>query len=293
MSALIVAVPTFRRQSIVATLASLTAGARLVPDRIVVVDNDHTDTARPLVEGFAARNDVPITYRHAPAGNISLARNAALDEAGPGTRLAFIDDDELAAADWLSELVAGLAPGVAAVFGEVVYTYPDKVPAWMADIAPHRMALPRRGDEILSGGGGNCLMDLGHPAMAGRRFDLDFGRTGGEDFQFFWAARQAGAQLAHAPRAITTEAVPEERLATAWLMARRCRAGQIYARVAALGWPGAVPAAAKWAVCQAMGWSRPPSTPAHWKWRLRGAFHGGVVGTALGEAVATAYGGAK
>src|SRR5207244_1463324 len=102
-----VCVCTFRRPHVAQTLRSIAAqqgleGRRL---RIIVADNDEEPSARTLIARTAAELDVPVSYVHAPARNISVARNACLQQAG-GDWLAFIDDDEIADPDWLAALLA-------------------------------------------------------------------------------------------------------------------------------------------------------------------------------------------
>src|SRR4051794_18458322 len=91
---------TFRRPYLAQTLRSVlsqvpVAGSRF---RIVVADNDETPSAKAMVDAVLGAGPLSYAYVHAPARNISIARNAAL--AAVGTRwAAFLDDDELAAPD--------------------------------------------------------------------------------------------------------------------------------------------------------------------------------------------------
>src|SRR6266852_2150668 len=71
---------------------------------IVVADNDRCESAREVVARFAAESPVAVTYCVEPEQNIALARNRALMDAG-GDFVAFIDDDEFPADDWLSRLL--------------------------------------------------------------------------------------------------------------------------------------------------------------------------------------------
>ena len=94
-----VCICTYRRESLNATLASVTN--QVLPDeikrRILVIDNDVARTAEPSVSQFAASlPGIELKYVHAPGQNISIARNAALKTCDTHW-LAFIDDDETAA----------------------------------------------------------------------------------------------------------------------------------------------------------------------------------------------------
>ncbi|TIM16944.1 MAG: glycosyltransferase family 2 protein, partial [Mesorhizobium sp.] len=102
-----IGVCTFRRPELADTLRSLDAME-------MPADNDDTPTARDLVAALSRELTVPIHYRHAPARNISIARNACLD-ASTADFVAFIDDDETATPRWLAELVAMAQQSVVAV----------------------------------------------------------------------------------------------------------------------------------------------------------------------------------
>ena len=120
-----ICVCTFRRPELADTLRSL--AAMDMPSgfdiSVIVADNDDTPTAEPLVTTLAQELKLPIRYRHAPARNISIARNACLD-ASTADFVAFIDDDETASSRWLAELVATAeASGAAAVLGPVRALY--------------------------------------------------------------------------------------------------------------------------------------------------------------------------
>ena len=85
---------------------------------------------------------------HCPASNISIARNACLDNS-TGDFLAFIDDDETASNDWLVELMeTAEATGADAVLGPVRAVYSDAAPGWMrrGDFHSTRAGLGRRRD---------------------------------------------------------------------------------------------------------------------------------------------------
>lgn len=104
---------TFRRPGIAATLASL--GALRWPEGmsglVIVADNDETPSARETVHAAAKGLPLPVCYLHAPARNISVARNAILEAAGARglERLAFLDDDEMVEPGWIEALTEALA----------------------------------------------------------------------------------------------------------------------------------------------------------------------------------------
>ena len=289
-----VGVCTFRRLGLIDTLKTIEAQA--LPDGteliLVVCDNDHAPSAQDRVETFAATSRHRVVYRHAPAANISLARNAALDEArGQGLDIfAFIDDDELAPPDWLAILVSRLAHDDAEiVVGPVRAIYDDDAPAWMRARRVHDTQ-PELGADgrPIAGHSCNVAMDLGHPALRSLRFDPARGVSGGEDTAFFDAAIRGGARLALAPEARLDEPVPAGRATLGWLLRRRYRMGQTHGSLLAEGAGPARRAAALAKVGAKIAWCAGAtllglaSAPARNAALARGALHVGTASALLG-----------
>ncbi|KEQ04476.1 glycosyltransferase family 2 protein [Pseudorhizobium pelagicum] len=226
---------TFRRAELEETLSSLFAmtvptGVRV---RLIVADNDHRPTARALVEALSRMSPYPIAYVHCPQANISLARNGCLD-ACEADYLAFIDDDERATTTWLAALYERIAAtGADAVLGPVEAIYDGSAPDWMRCGDFHSTRPVWVAGDIRTGYTCNVLLDMRSPHVAGRRFDLALGQSGGEDTQFFAAMTGAGGRIAYAPAALVTEAVPAGRASLAWLIKRRFRSGQTHGRIVA------------------------------------------------------------
>ena len=282
---LTVGVCTYRRASLADTLRSL-AAQRRPADRIVVADNDEAPSARGLCEA-AAGQGAPVVYVHAPARNIAIARNACLERADG--LLAFIDDDETAPPGWLDALTAALTPGLAGVSGPSVAVYPEGAPAWMRALSPHSQRPPAIHERDQIGHTANCLLDPAHPALAGLRFDSRFGRSGGEDTDYFQRAFARGARFGVADAPVF-EPVPPERLSAAWLAERRRRAGR--------AWLASLPARRRRTALAALpkvAWCRGRAAAARGEearraaW-LRGLFHEGVVSAGLGVRPSEHYG---
>src|SRR5262245_36972578 len=72
---------------------------------IVVADNDAGQSAKRVVEAYRRTSEIKIVYCVEPEQNIALARNKALEKAH-GDFVAFIDDDEFPAPDWLLRLLS-------------------------------------------------------------------------------------------------------------------------------------------------------------------------------------------
>lgn len=223
---------TYRRPAVAETIASL--GQMILPDsctvEIVVADNDIEPSARDYVEAAATEISIPVRYCHAPKQNISIARNACLD-AAKGDWVGFIDDDETVSEGWLKAMLDATQQGQTDMaFGPVWARYPEGTEAWLVD-ADFHSTQTLEDQDLITGYSGNSFFNVKHPAIAGRRFNLDRGRTGGEDTEFFHECFRAGATLRYVPDAAASEPVAPNRLSLAWLSKTRFQAGVTYGKV--------------------------------------------------------------
>lgn len=279
---------TFRRPGVVDALRSL--AAQELPSgtamRVVVADNDDVPSARDRVLAAGQEGALDLHYVHAPARNISVARNACLD-AVTAPLIAFMDDDETAPPGWLAAMLAGMEHSDAPiVLGPVQAQYGLHLPHWVAAADLHSTAPAFRTDGTIDTGY-SCNVLLRMDILQGARFDLDLGRTGGEDDVFFSRLFREGHKIAFAPDARLMETVPPTRAKLRWLTRRWFRNGQTYAtvRLAANDRPAELMlrATAKalvyGAAALAQSWS-----PARWRRAVvRGALHAGVVSRVLGK----------
>ena len=270
---------TFRRDEVAQTLASL--GAQVLPEgvqmRVIVADNDDTPSARARVA--AVDLPCPVTYVHAPARNISIARNACLD-AATGDWVAFIDDDEVARPDWLAQLLgAAQRLGSDGIFGPAMAEYGPEAPDWMRAQDHHSNIPERRSGVVETGHTCNALLRWGDVPWRDARFDLARGQSGGEDTEFFFRLGQLGARFEICMDAIVTEPVAPKRLTLDWLLRRKFRMGQSYAASA----PGTAARAKLFAtalgkavICGGGALAFAFNADRRRFWALRGAMHLGV-----------------
>lgn len=291
-----VCVCTFRRDSVSDLLASL-ARLELKPGasiRVIVADNDETPSARARVEAAFAEHKLTGVYLHAPARNISIARNACLD-AATAPLVAFVDDDETVRPDWLSQLLSRQGEtGAAVVFGRVAAVYPMDAPAWLSQADLHSTQVQFRNGAI--DGGYTCNVLMQRDAVGPERFNPAFGRSGGEDTTFFTELQRLGAVMAYAADAVVEEPVTASRASLNWLTTRAFRSGQTYGLLRLRKGENRIMVAAislaKVAVCIAAVvltiWS-----PVRWrKAAVRGHLHAGVLAAAMGKAPLELYGAA-
>lgn len=230
-----ICVCTFQRAELLHTLESVNglempAGYEA---RIIVVDNDWSPTAKALVDGFAEKSILPISYLHGPAGNISIARNRCL-EASSADLVAFIDDDEIVTDSWLKSLTQEMEQsGTDVVLGPVIASYQNDAPTWLQAGDFHSTYPVWVKGQIRTGYTCNVLMKMTAPSIAGKRFNLLRGQSGGEDTEFFKGVFECGGQFSYSKDALVTEIVPENRATLNWLMKRKIRAGQTHGKLLA------------------------------------------------------------
>lgn len=225
-----VCVCTFRRPGVTGTLTSILSQA--LPSgtetEIVVVDNDKLQSAEAAAGTVALGTSVPIKYAVEPVQNIALARNRALSLAA-GDWLAFIDDDEIADSHWISGLLMAVeSHGADIAIGRVDALYPPETPQWFLAADPLSRRWGGTGAVLTTGSSANALLRRDTLFAMGIRFDPSFGRSGGEDTDFFNRLHIAGAKIVAANEAVVVESIPRGRLQPSYLRRRAVRAGHSY-----------------------------------------------------------------
>jgi succinoglycan biosynthesis protein ExoM len=238
-----VCIATYRREERLSALLDDLARQRLPPAEIVVVDNDATGSARATVEKHRERaTSCPIHYDIQPARNIALTRNRTVDLA-TADWLAFIDDDERAPEDWLSQLVAAMERyGADGVLGPVVPKVPDAAPQWIRRGSFYDFPRFSNGEVVPLNRlrFGNILLRGKHVCGEPVMFDPAYGLTTGEDADLLIRLVQKGAKLVWFDEAVVWEPVESKRLSLHWLLQRALSGGQEYARKVVTGKYGVV-----------------------------------------------------
>lgn len=224
-----VLIASMGRPLLAKTLESL-AAAR-VPQgealEIVIADDSAEGLVAPLVSALGLALDIRVVP--VGKGNVSHARNACLD-AAQGDWLVFVDDDETVEPDWLEgHLSAARDFKADAVFGPVFPVYPEGTPDWFRKANPlfQDWRWHEDGRAHPHGRTGNTL--IRRTALGNLRFDPAFGKSGGEDHDFFLRFAALGNRMVVTDRARAHEAVPPERANPAYALHRATRGGQIYA----------------------------------------------------------------
>lgn len=188
------------------------------PFDIVCVENDPQQRSRSVIESLipqARRQGIVLSYYCQPEQNIGLTRNCCIDRAS-GDFLAFIDDDEFAAEDWLEQLVAVQKETQGDVItGVVEYQFPDGFPEWLKQSRIYRPLLPiEAGLKTIRQNGADANATLYRRELFSLRtpaFDPEFGRTGGGDFDFALLLLGLGKTIFKTNRARVFEMQPPSR----------------------------------------------------------------------------------
>lgn len=138
-----------RAESLRRLLGTLAAQQPRVPMEVIVADNasaDHT----PVVARESHGPDGPVRYIRETRCGVSYARNAGAAVARAPI-LAFTDDDQHVAPDWVSTLAAALdeTPEIDAVCGRVLPVWDTPPPPWLTARLSGPVSLFDRGNRRL------------------------------------------------------------------------------------------------------------------------------------------------
>ena len=243
-----IVVCTFNRADLLRqTLMSLQQ--QRIPGRhfeIVIIDDGSTDATSEVVEQALRRSSVVIRYVKQANAGIGNARNRGLEEAR-APWVAFIDDDEVASDNWLSELLAVAETEDADCVGgsnSLRLLGPAEVEpvGTIAKLLGATTMMTKSRDEIscfdrLSSRFVNAAVPGGGNALVRKSLILEVGgflpMTYGEDNEFFRRALRNGARCCVAPMARIYHLTPSHRLSPEYLYGLARKGGSSQAEIAA------------------------------------------------------------
>lgn len=206
---------TYKRETLLKTLESLVS--QEIPTgfslEVVVVDNDVEQSGRKFCEKVqASQNTVQIRYFVNGVRNISEVRNSTMEYA-QGELLLFLDDDEWAADElWFTHHLQAMHDYQAdVVSGTVITHYPESTPDWLAQANLLGHVRFARGKDLQKAETCNAMLKASWVKEKGFRFDPYFGKSGGEDTDFFHRIYLAGAKVIFEPNAVVEELIEPSR----------------------------------------------------------------------------------
>lgn len=222
---------TYKRATLEKTLESICS--QIIPAdcslEVIVVDNDIEESGRALCEKYKSQQTaVDISYYVNGERNLSVVRNTTVEKAN-GDLLVFIDDDEWADYNWIESLYSAIDHYSAdAIFGKVNVHYPEGSPDWIADGDMFAKDNHATGTVLKKGATSNAMLKAHWVKTQGFRFDPVFGKSGGEDTDFFHRIYKAGGKLVFDNAAVVSETVEGHRLNLEYLKKQNIRIGQTH-----------------------------------------------------------------
>jgi GT2 family glycosyltransferase len=223
-----VIVPTRNRQAFARELVRSIISAETVPAEIVIVDQ--SDEPDPELSTHTSEKGCAVTYRNSPTRGASAARNEGVILARQDI-LVFVDDDVLAAPDWLSTLVATLEGGDdhTAVTGQVLSGAPESAGGFAPSLNQDEK------EAVYEGRAAANVLWTGNMAIFRAtvdrigKFDERLGPGkkrfpgGGEDNDFCFRLLEAGHRIVYEPNAVVYHRAwrpPSEYVGVRWRYGR-------------------------------------------------------------------------
>jgi len=228
-----VCIATYRRNDRLAEVLGDLRQQTLLPDQVVVVDNDSAGGARPVIEALRAGGaPFRIDYAVQPERNIARTRNRTV-ELAEGEWLAFVDDDERAPADWLQRLMeAAQRYQAQGVLSPVEPRLPEQAPAWIRRGRFYDFPHQAEGAQVPL----NC-MRFGNVLLWGKSlralpgpFDERYALGTGEDGDLLVRLVAKGARIVWTDTAPVFEPIEPSRMSLGWLLRRAYSGGQEFGR---------------------------------------------------------------
>jgi GT2 family glycosyltransferase len=206
---------------------------------VLVVDNGSTDGTADFLSR-CCYDDIRLRWVNEPVLGLSYARNRGWLEAN-GTYVAYIDDDAIAAPDWISEIISFVErrPEIAMFGGPHVPFATDPVPSWFPpeygtmDLGSEERAL-EIGREFVEGMNmairKDILADCGgfHPDLGMKGYKVSYG----EETQLQITLRNCGFAVYYLPQMKVSHHLPGRKMRLGWLLKSAYASG----RCSALTW---------------------------------------------------------
>jgi succinoglycan biosynthesis protein ExoM len=231
ITAVAVCALTFRRprglEALLTSLAKLDNPGPGYGIKVIIVDNDPDGSARSIVDSCRTTMPWELVYTMESRRGIPFGRNTAVRTAADADFVAFLDDDEVAEPNWLTELLrVQRETGAGVVTGTVLPMFEGSPPAWVVEGRFFERPRFADGQRISYARTSNVLIAAhvfppGDPAPFNEAMSLN----GGDDTHFFMRASLQGHSIVWADKAVVHDSVPVSRIGARWLIRREYRRG--------------------------------------------------------------------
>jgi succinoglycan biosynthesis protein ExoM len=187
--------------------------------RVIIVENDVKAKSEALVKSYADKANFRIQYFLETQQGLAYARNRSVKEAGDCDFCCFVDDDQVVAEDWLTELVKCqkefMADGV----------WGTNPPVFSKNVLPsiRKFHTPKtyQYGEVVRYAFTNCLLlRKEYLDKIPGPFDPRLNFTGGEDRYMTTLISDQGAVIRCNPNAIAYEIIPDNRTTIKFYISR-------------------------------------------------------------------------
>ncbi|MGI0524914.1 glycosyltransferase family 2 protein [Rhizobium giardinii] len=243
---LVVTLPTFRRpEHLIKTLKTVISQEPGSPFAIVVMENDAdgfegAEAARTFFAGHRINAVVLIAHQRGNCHAYNAGWSMALTTYPNLKSIAVIDDDEIAAPDWLDRLISVHRQTRADLVGGP--QLPDFEDQRRNDQKRHPVFMPHYETTglvpILYSSGNVLITRPVLDAMPQPFLDPVFNFIGGGDSDFYRRCKENGFTFAWAAEAWVAETIPARRTEVSWIRARSLRNGAISALLEHRAAPG-------------------------------------------------------
>lgn len=228
-----ICIATYKRKYLLSNLLKSLFDQKLsknIKIQVVVVDNDIEKSADFITKEFKNSDKIWLEYYNQPKKNISLTRNICV-KYSCGEYLLFIDDDEIADSNWVSEHLNAVEKFDAdGGFGLVIPEFPSNTPKWIKRNDYFKRKIPPTGETATSFATSNCIIKSSVLKNESEPFDPKYGLTGGEDTHLFYRLKKNGAKFISNREAIVKDIIPQDRTNIKWLVKKSFQTGNTATR---------------------------------------------------------------
>jgi len=224
---IIIGVATYGRSDYLKDCLNSLANLALPDSRsveLMLVDNNPKPQAESTLNSI--QFSIQVHYFHEKNRGIVHARNRILLESLSlnADYLGFLDDDEMAEENWLTQAVQSLSGHISIVTGPCEFQF-DQPTNWL----PHsRIFSPKNHDTAEYAGTSstrNVFFDMKIVKKHTLRFEEKLNWLGGSDTFFFIQARALGYRTYWDNRMLVSEQIPKSRANLKWVLKRNLRLG--------------------------------------------------------------------